>query len=146
MKQTICYVCLCSPSEKVSGAGCFGAALMTDSDFPNVLRLLRTALHPSTPLTVKCRIGVDQYAILNILTSELVLVAQFFLCVFSRGSTDSYEFFEDFVLRLHDSGITEFIVHARKAWLSGVTRLMSRLSLIFNSKPSLSRVFLFIQV
>ena len=82
MKQTICYECLCSvcskfyfsPSEKVSGAGCFGAALMTDSDFPKVLRLLRTALHPSIPLTVKCRIGVDQYTIMNILTSELVLV------------------------------------------------------------------------
>ena len=48
------------PSEKVSGKGCFGAALMKD---PHLVQKLTRSMHDGaggqTPITVKCRIGTD---------------------------------------------------------------------------------------
>ena len=47
------------------------------------------------PVTVKTRIGIDDL--------------------------DSYEFLCDFIEKVHHAGCQEFIVHARKAWLSGLS-------------------------
>jgi tRNA-dihydrouridine synthase A len=47
------------------------------------------------PVTVKCRIGIDD--------------------------RDDYGFFEEFVLNVRDAGVDVFIVHARKAHLKGLS-------------------------
>ena len=48
----------------------------------------------AVPVTVKTRLGVDDH--------------------------DSYEFVRDFIARSRHAGCDTFIVHARKAWLSGL--------------------------
>jgi tRNA-dihydrouridine synthase len=77
-------------------AGRHGAALMRPDAHDHVVALLREmACELDVPVTVKLRIGVDEH--------------------------DSYEFFRDFVLRLHEeSGCQRFIVHSRKALLGGL--------------------------
>jgi hypothetical protein len=47
----------------VAGKGRFGAALMLDRDFPRTLGRIRASLPAALPLTLKCRIGVDEYAL-----------------------------------------------------------------------------------
>lgn len=47
------------------------------------------------PVTVKTRLGIDEF--------------------------DSYEFLCDFIEKVHNIGCQEFIIHARKAWLSGLS-------------------------
>ena len=49
----------------------------------------------SVPVTVKHRIGIDR--------------------------TESYDFVRDFVGTVADAGCTVFIVHARNAWLQGLS-------------------------
>jgi tRNA-dihydrouridine synthase A len=49
----------------------------------------------SIPVSIKCRIGVDEF--------------------------DSWEFFTDFIQTIRDAGCRIFIVHARKAWLQGLS-------------------------
>jgi tRNA-dihydrouridine synthase A len=49
----------------------------------------------SIPVSIKCRIGVDEF--------------------------DSWEFFTDFVQTISNAGCRVFIVHARKAWLQGLS-------------------------
>jgi len=49
----------------------------------------------SIPVSIKCRIGVDDL--------------------------DSWEFFTDFIQTVKDAGCRVFIVHARKAWLKGLS-------------------------
>jgi tRNA-dihydrouridine synthase A len=49
----------------------------------------------SIPVSIKCRIGVDEF--------------------------DSWEFFTDFVQTIRNAGCKIFIVHARKAWLQGLS-------------------------
>lgn len=81
------------PSDKVAGAGCFGASLMLK---PDLVAELSLAVGESTgrPATIKCRIGVDD--------------------------NDSYEQLVNFVRTVHEVGkVTHFIVHARKALLGG---------------------------
>ena len=81
------------PSEKVAGAGCFGAALMLQ---PQLVSELALAIGEVTgqPATVKCRIGVDD--------------------------ADSYEQLAAFINRVSLVGhVRHFIVHARKAVLGG---------------------------
>ncbi|KAJ1415746.1 dihydrouridine synthase-domain-containing protein [Ochromonadaceae sp. CCMP2298] len=80
------------PSEKVAGAGCFGAALMLN---PPLVAELALAVSSQTncPATVKCRIGVDD--------------------------RDSYEELVAFVRTVSEKGnVGHFIVHARKAVLN----------------------------
>ena len=74
----------------------FGAALMLPPARGAVVAALRAMTRELTiPVSAKVRIGVDAH--------------------------DSYEFFKDFVLQLHeDSGINRFVVHARKALLNGL--------------------------
>ncbi|SEC03096.1 tRNA dihydrouridine(20/20a) synthase DusA [Rhodobacter sp. 24-YEA-8] len=81
------------PSDRVQ-SGCFGAVLMKD---PDLVAECVTAMQAEAdvPVTVKCRIGVDDQ------DEEAVLPA--------------------FIERLARVGITHFIIHARKAWLQGLS-------------------------
>ncbi|MCC5866409.1 MAG: tRNA dihydrouridine(20/20a) synthase DusA [Wenzhouxiangella sp.] len=81
------------PSDRVQ-KGRFGACLMKEPALvAECLAAMRAAV--AVPVTVKSRIGVDEL--------------------------DSEEFLIDFVERVAESGTTVFIIHARKAWLSGLS-------------------------
>ncbi len=81
------------PSDRVQ-SGCFGAALMKEpTRVGECVAAMRASV--SIPVTVKCRIGVDDQAP----TTALSAIVD--AC--SRG------------------GVTIFVVHARKAWLSGLS-------------------------
>jgi len=81
------------PSERVQ-RGAFGACLMAK---PSLVRDCVTAMRDAAelPVTVKHRIGID------------------------RG--ESYEFVRDFVGTVGEGGCRVFIVHARNAWLKGLS-------------------------
>jgi tRNA-dihydrouridine synthase A len=81
------------PSERVQ-RGAFGACLMAE---PQLVRDCVKAMADavSIPVTVKHRIGIDK--------------------------TDSYEFVRDFVGTVAEGGASVFIVHARSAWLKGLS-------------------------
>ena len=81
------------PSERVQ-RGSFGACLMAE---PTLVRDCVAAMRDAAPLpvTVKHRIGID------------------------RG--ESYDFKRDFVGTVAQAGCTVFIVHARNAWLKGLS-------------------------
>ncbi len=81
------------PSNRVQNAQ-FGAVMMIDAKKTAdcVSAMLDTA---NIPITVKHRTGVDE--------------------------SDSYEFMRDFVGTVADKGCQTFLVHARKAWLSGLS-------------------------
>ena len=81
------------PSDRVQ-RGRFGACLMLE---PGLVRDCVAAMREAVeiPVTVKTRLGVDDH--------------------------DSYKFFRDFVGEVSRSGCSLFIVHARKAWLSGLS-------------------------
>lgn len=81
------------PSDRVQ-AGCFGARLMLERErVAECVRAMRAAV--AMPVTVKTRLGVDHH--------------------------DSYEFVRDFVGAVAAAGCDTFVVHARKAWLSGLS-------------------------
>ena len=81
------------PSDRVQN-GRFGACLMSDPDLvARCVAEMRAAV--PVPVTVKTRIGIDD--------------------------RDSYEFLADFVRRVSGAGCETFIVHARKAILSGLS-------------------------
>jgi len=81
------------PSDRVQ-RGRFGACLMRE---PALVRDCVSAMRDAVdiPVTVKTRLGVDD--------------------------CDSYDYFSDFVGQVAQSGCNIFIVHARKAWLSGLS-------------------------
>ena len=79
------------PSEKVAGAGCFGAALMLNPDLVAEIATSISAIS-GKPTTVKCRIGVNEH--------------------------DGYEQLCKFIESVSTKGnVDHFIVHARKAIL-----------------------------
>ncbi|MGQ0697882.1 MAG: tRNA dihydrouridine(20/20a) synthase DusA [Panacagrimonas sp.] len=81
------------PSDRVQ-TGCFGAVLMKDADLvASCITAMREAT--SLPVTVKHRIGVDDL--------------------------EGYDFLRSFVETVASAGCTTFVVHARKAWLSGLS-------------------------
>jgi tRNA-dihydrouridine synthase A len=81
------------PSDRVQ-RGRFGACLMRESGLVrDCVSAMRNAV--DIPVTVKTRLGVDD--------------------------CDSYAWFSDFVGEVARSGCDTFIVHARKAWLSGLS-------------------------
>ena len=82
------------PSERVQ-RGAFGACLMAEPGLVAAgLKAMRDAC--SLPVTVKHRIGIDRH--------------------------ESYAFVRDFVGTLHQrAGVQVFIVHARNAWLQGLS-------------------------
>ena len=81
------------PSDRVQ-SGRFGACLMREPDLVgDCVAAMRAAV--SIPVTVKCRLGVDEQ--------------------------DEYTDLERFVERVRAGGCTVFVVHARKAWLEGLS-------------------------
>jgi len=81
------------PSERVQ-RGSFGACLMAEPTLvADSVKAMRDAV--SLPVTVKHRIGID------------------------KG--ESYEFVRDFVGAVAEAGCEVFIVHARNAWLKGLS-------------------------
>jgi tRNA-dihydrouridine synthase A len=81
------------PSDRVQ-SGFFGACLMAKKELVNEC-LNTMSLGLDIPVTVKTRIGIDEM--------------------------DSWEFFKEFVDTLAAGGCRVFIIHARKAWLSGLS-------------------------
>lgn len=81
------------PSNRVQ-SGKFGACLMAEpnlvADCVNVMQQ-----HSSKPITVKCRIGIDD--------------------------KDSFEFLQQFIETVAETSCDTFIIHARKALLSGLS-------------------------
>ncbi len=81
------------PSDRVS-AGCFGAQLMAEpAKVARAVRAMSDAVN--VPVTVKCRIGIDDQDIERDL--------------------------DTFVSVQVDAGLQTLIVHARKAWLKGLS-------------------------
>jgi tRNA-dihydrouridine synthase A len=81
------------PSERVQ-RGAFGACLMNEPQtVADGVKAMRDAV--AIPVTVKHRIGVDR--------------------------TESYGFVRDFIGTVAEAGCSVFIVHARNAWLHGLS-------------------------
>lgn len=81
------------PSDRVQN-GRFGACLMASAQLvADCVAAMRAEV--DIPVTVKTRIGIDEL--------------------------DSYAFLCDFIETVQQSGCDTFIVHARKAWLSGLS-------------------------
>lgn len=81
------------PSDKVQ-QGAFGAVLMKDLPLLTAIyQEMQSAV--SIPVTVKTRIGVDDL--------------------------DSFEFTFSLVSTLYEAGVRHLILHARKAWLNGLS-------------------------
>ena len=82
------------PSDRVQ-SGAFGACLMAEPlRVAEAVAAMREAV--KIPVTVKTRLGIDD--------------------------KDSYEFLHDFVRLVHEQGKCDvFILHARKAWLQGLS-------------------------
>lgn len=81
------------PSERVQ-RGSFGACLMREPQLvANGIKAMVDAV--TVPVTVKHRIGIDQ--------------------------VESYDFVRDFVGAVSQAGCSTFIVHARNAWLKGLS-------------------------
>ncbi|MEX0899090.1 MAG: tRNA dihydrouridine(20/20a) synthase DusA [Gammaproteobacteria bacterium] len=86
------------PSDRVQ-SGRFGACLMAE---PATVAAAVTAMRDAVdvPVTVKCRIGIDDL--------------------------DTWEHFLEFVDTVAATGCDTFIVHARKAWLHGLSPKQNR--------------------
>jgi tRNA-dihydrouridine synthase A len=86
------------PSDRVQ-RGRFGACLMLE---PGLVRDCVSAMKDavSIPVTVKTRLGVDEH--------------------------ESYGFLRDFVGIVAETGCQVFVIHARKAWLSGLSPKQNR--------------------
>jgi len=81
------------PSDRVQ-SGRFGACLMREPELvAECVRAMRDAV--AIPVTVKCRIGVDEQ--------------------------DEYADLQHFTERMLDAGVEVLVVHARKAWLQGLS-------------------------
>jgi tRNA-dihydrouridine synthase A len=81
------------PSERVQ-RGAFGACLMAEPELvADCVKSMADAV--DLPITVKHRIGIDR--------------------------SESYDFVRDFVGKVSQAGCNTFIVHARSAWLKGLS-------------------------
>ncbi len=81
------------PSDRVQ-KGKIGAILMKEPE--TVAKAVEAMIKAvSIPVTVKCRIGIDEH--------------------------DSYEFLDKFVSIIKNAGCNDFIIHARKCWLQGLS-------------------------
>jgi tRNA-dihydrouridine synthase A len=81
------------PSERVQ-RGAFGACLMAEPQtVADGVKAMRDAV--SIPVTIKHRIGIDR--------------------------VESYDFVRDFVGTVSEAGCSVFLVHARNAWLEGLS-------------------------
>ena len=81
------------PSDRVQ-SGCFGAVLLKHpARVAECIAAMSVAV--KLPITVKTRIGVDEY--------------------------ESYDYLADFIEQVSLAGCKTFIIHARKAWLQGLS-------------------------
>jgi tRNA-dihydrouridine synthase A len=81
------------PSDRVQNGG-FGASLMAQPQLvADCIKAMKDAV--SVPVSVKCRIGIDEL--------------------------DSYEYLTQFIGTVEQTGCDLFIIHARKAWLQGLS-------------------------
>ena len=86
------------PSDRVQN-GMFGAVMMKNAQITaDCVAAMQDAV--DLPITVKHRIGVDDF--------------------------DSYDFLCEFVDKVAQSGCQTFLVHARKAWLKGLSPKQNR--------------------
>lgn len=86
------------PSDRVQHNK-IGACLMAEpKTVASLVKSMQSAV--DIPVTVKHRIGIDDF--------------------------DSYEFMRDFVMTVADAGCKHFIVHARTAWLQGLSPKQNR--------------------
>jgi len=86
------------PSDRVQN-GRFGACLMAEPELvAECVLQMKTAVN--IPITVKSRIGIDDL--------------------------DSYEFLHTFTDVVSQAGCQHFIIHARKAWLTGLSPKQNR--------------------
>lgn len=86
------------PSDRVQN-GRFGACLMAEPDLvAECVAAMQNAV--SLPVSVKSRIGIDDH--------------------------DSYEELAHFIATVASAGCSRFIIHARKAWLSGLSPKQNR--------------------
>lgn len=86
------------PSPRVS-SGQFGACLMLEPDLvADCVSTMRAKVN--IPITVKCRIGVDHQ--------------------------DSYDLLQRFIHLIQQAGCRTVIIHARKAWLEGLSPKQNR--------------------
>ncbi len=86
------------PSDRVQNA-LIGACLMKHAQtVSEVINAMRVA--DDALVSVKCRIGVDEH--------------------------DSPEFLEDFIKTVSEGGCRTFLIHARKAWLTGLSPKQNR--------------------
>jgi tRNA-dihydrouridine synthase A len=86
------------PSDRVQ-SGRFGACLMAEPELvAECVAAMRAVV--KIPVTVKCRIGIDEQ--------------------------DQYADLQEFVKRVADAGCEHFIIHARKAWLKGLSPKQNR--------------------
>lgn len=81
------------PSDRVQ-KGKFGACLMAEPDLVAECVSAMSAV-VKIPVTVKCRIGIDD--------------------------SEDYEFLNTFIEKVKTAGCDTFIIHARKAWLKGLS-------------------------
>ncbi len=81
------------PSNRVQ-RGSFGACLMASPDIV-AKAIIEMNKKVSIPVTVKCRIAIDEY--------------------------EEYPFLKNFIDIVSDAGCKKFIIHARKAWLKGLS-------------------------
>jgi tRNA-dihydrouridine synthase A len=89
------------PSERVQ-KGAFGACLMAEPDLvADCVKAMLDAVHDSAkmPITVKHRIGINK----------------------TEDTPEGYAFVRDFIGKVADAGCQTFIVHARNAWLKGLS-------------------------
>lgn len=86
------------PSDRVQ-AGRFGACLMKE---PQLVKECLSSMKEAVkiPVTIKTRIGVDEQ--------------------------DSYDALKEFIHTLIESGINILVIHARKAWLKGLSPRQNR--------------------
>jgi tRNA-dihydrouridine synthase A len=87
------------PSDRVQ-AGRFGACLMREPALvadcvAAMIEAVRGSAKPGVPVTVKCRLGVDE--------------------------DDDFDLFAGFVDTVAAAGCTTFVIHARNAWLKGLS-------------------------
>lgn len=81
------------PSDRVQN-GMFGACLMSNPTVvADCVKAMKDAV--SIPISVKTRIGIDD--------------------------SDEYQFLADFIGIVAQAGCTDFTIHARKAWLQGLS-------------------------
>jgi tRNA-dihydrouridine synthase A len=86
------------PSQKVAQR-CFGAKLMLE---PELVREMVSKMtrRISMPVTIKCRLGVDDH--------------------------DSYEELKNFIFTTSQAGVKKYIIHSRKCCLHGLTTKQNR--------------------